>query len=795
MCAALLALCGGTAMAQTPGFAPEAGVAYTIYCAGTGGHYVYYDSSDANVPNKDERGGVESYFTFTAAGDGNYYISPVSDQTRFMCYTSTSNAVSSLGWTSTSGGNDTKWVIAPSTAEGHEGEFTISPLDKTDTYLNCFDGSSSTHMGFWTGATDVNSQFAIEPVVSYDANSAVSSVENLANGDYVLNIHNTSGGGDNANATGLVYYHNEGSDNQRRYRAIYNFAFENGLVTDNRYVWTLAWNAEHTAFTLQNKALPTIYLSVATSQNNKGRGDMVSGGDNALFEPVAIEGTNRFFLKLQGHTVTGDGTEAGQPLFLFTNNAGNGFKNLSYWNAETQPATTSGGVQMEFLPVAATQAADIDLTMDYDADFAAAVEAMMSLSGTGYPVADVSTRQPLADALAAYKEGAQSGSVLIATYNALQEAYNDYLLSSNVQMPEDGKAYTLTFVGSDANASEYYLNYDAENYQIVAVSRTEGAELPESARFIVRHIDGNRYLFALPSGKYLVWKGNANNDGTNSNKGVINAYDEAYVLTLEHARPNQSSSMTAATAENIFGTFTLAGKRADNTRGYFLLNNNGTFNKANAPYFNGSITSCIRIEEAPAYYNTVNLQQPADDSYAYSTVYLPFAVDVPQGVEAFTGSLSEGEGETTLHLSGIADGVIPARTAVVLRAATDGSMALVPSTATGTAVEANALQGTLDASATTPANTYALSGAFAEGIGFYPYTATTLPAGKAYLTLTDAQAVQKLAFSFGQGTTGIDAIEAGAADKAATWYDLSGRRVDNPTKGVYIVNGKKVIVK
>ena len=63
MCAALLALCGGTAMAQTPGFAPEAGVAYTIYCAGTGGHYVYYDSSDANVPNKDERGGVESYFT------------------------------------------------------------------------------------------------------------------------------------------------------------------------------------------------------------------------------------------------------------------------------------------------------------------------------------------------------------------------------------------------------------------------------------------------------------------------------------------------------------------------------------------------------------------------------------------------------------------------------------------------------------------------------------------------------------------------------------------------------------
>ena len=119
------------------------------------------------------------------------------------------------------------------------------------------------------------------------------------------------------------------------------------------------------------------------------------------------------------------------------------------------------------------------------------------------------------------------------------------------------------------------------------------------------------------------------------------------------------------------------------------------------------------------------------DGYAYSTAYLPFAVDVPQGVEAFTGSLSEGEGGTTLRLTGIEDGVIPARTAVVLRSATDGSTALVPSTATGTAVEANALQGTLDATATTPQNTYALSGAFDEGIGFYPYSAAYLPAGKA----------------------------------------------------------------
>ena len=42
--------------------------------------------------------------------------------------------------------------------------------------------------------------------------------------------------------------------------------------------------------------------------------------------------------------------------------------------------------------------------------------------------------------------------------------------------------------------------------------------------------------------------------------------------------------------------------------------------------------------------------------------------------------------------------------------------------------------------------------------------------------------------------TGIDAVESETVDVKA-FYDLQGRVVDNPTKGIYIVNGKKVLVK
>ena len=46
---------------------------------------------------------------------------------------------------------------------------------------------------------------------------------------------------------------------------------------------------------------------------------------------------------------------------------------------------------------------------------------------------------------------------------------------------------------------------------------------------------------------------------------------------------------------------------------------------------------------------------------------------------------------------------------------------------------------------------------------------------------------------------GIDDIQASADDKAQAYYDLSGRRVENPANGIYVVKTakgtKKVVIK
>ena len=50
---------------------------------------------------------------------------------------------------------------------------------------------------------------------------------------------------------------------------------------------------------------------------------------------------------------------------------------------------------------------------------------------------------------------------------------------------------------------------------------------------------------------------------------------------------------------------------------------------------------------------------------------------------------------------------------------------------------------------------------------------------------------------FGEGTTSIDVMESTVySQQSAAIYDLTGRRVEAMTKsGIYIMNGKKVVIK
>ena len=92
--------------------------------------------------------------------------------------------------------------------------------------------------------------------------------------------------------------------------------------------------------------------------------------------------------------------------------------------------------------------------------------------------------------------------------------------------------------------------------------------------------------------------------------------------------------------------------------------------------------------------------------------------------------------------------------------------------------------------------------------GFYPVSTSdsfTSAAGKAYLQLTAAQAsnARSIRFLFNNDDiTGVNEVNMENDDKVSikksdlkgVYYTLYGQRVENPTKGIYIVNGKKVVI-
>lgn len=177
------------------------------------------------------------------------------------------------------------------------------------------------------------------------------------------------------------------------------------------------------------------------------------------------------------------------------------------------------------------------------------------------------------------------------------------------------------------------------------------------------------------------------------------------------------------------------------------------------------------------------------------------AYTLPAGVKGHIWDLSNALVNTYAPKS-----VVPANEPLVIEAV-EGNYALMFTTTEQQHVVNNTLEGTDAATPLTddPSSYYyGLSlNASSElsSVGFYWMNPTgaafTNGAHKAYLKLAKATFSPSMvmsAFPFNGSATGIDQIATGA-DTTKTVYDLSGRRVNKAIKGIYIVNGKKVLVK
>ena len=150
-------------------------------------------------------------------------------------------------------------------------------------------------------------------------------------------------------------------------------------------------------------------------------------------------------------------------------------------------------------------------------------------------------------------------------------------------------------------------------------------------------------------------------------------------------------------------------------------------------------------------------------------------------------------GATSVTLTEITEA--PANTPVILNGAA-GTYAL-DIIASAAEVTGNKLEVSDGSITTTDGTTvYALASKGEPAVvGFYKVKAgVKVPAGKCYLSVALTSAPDFLGFG-GDDTTGIDMVKGEGFKVNGEFYNLNGQRVAQPMKGLYIVNGKKVIIK
>ena len=278
---------------------------------------------------------------------------------------------------------------------------------------------------------------------------------------------------------------------------------------------------------------------------------------------------------------------------------------------------------------------------------------------------------------------------------------------------------------------------------------------------------------------------------------VGNVFDGITVVNKETGSQLTSTGNGNVTLTNAGTVFFVAAttETSENATYGFCLRNSNSTNYVNANYTAGKLSHWGSTDAGSTFFATECDKEYAVEvsSVGYSTYYSLYRLAIPETVKAYVVAETK-DGSAVLKQ---VTGVLPARTGVILEG--EGAHTFVTTDATAAAIESNKLQGSIAAKEVTVAENkiaYIL-GKGTNDVGLYKVKLNdgkfTNGANKAYMILDVEAAAGAAMFSFGrgEGTTGIDNSQL-TIDNVVI-YDLTGRRVETMEKGIYIVNGKKVI--
>lgn len=193
--------------------------------------------------------------------------------------------------------------------------------------------------------------------------------------------------------------------------------------------------------------------------------------------------------------------------------------------------------------------------------------------------------------------------------------------------------------------------------------------------------------------------------------------------------------------------------------------------------------------------DAVTTQPVTIGSIGWATLYTSYPLDF-SAVDGLTAAYTASLDETTVTLNPVNN--VPANTGVVLEGtAKSYNIPVLNSSSTAK----GDLLGSSSATAWNAESgyTYYVLASVNGGanVQFNPVTSGSIAAGKAFLKVESASGeVRSLNVVFADETTGISAMlnDRGKIVNDKAFYNLQGQRVAQPKKGLYLVNGKKIVI-
>ena len=214
-----------------------------------------------------------------------------------------------------------------------------------------------------------------------------------------------------------------------------------------------------------------------------------------------------------------------------------------------------------------------------------------------------------------------------------------------------------------------------------------------------------------------------------------------------------------------------------------------TFNEGAVIKAKGSDTNIIL--------DYILLEKVTSEDVAVSSVkfatYVPVInVVAPADVKVYTAKVNEAK--SAVVLTEVPAGSVIAKGTPVLVGAEAGSYNFAASADEATTVADNDLKAAADDTKGDGATIYALVEQDGKAVFAPLKEGVAVSLGHAYLELPAASATRFYSIQFGGETTGINEVNA-AAQADGAYYTLQGVKTTKAAKGIYIHNGKKVVIK